>query len=146
MQKGDAMKKIKRTLSDYIDIIDLPRHVSSKRTQMTIANRAAQFAPFAAVVGHEAAICETARLTEKRKELDETEKAVVDDKLRQIESWLPEKREVKILYFEPDKTKVGGKYITKVGIVKKIDVYNLEVVFNDGNKISIEEIYSIEFK
>jgi len=145
MQKGDVMKKIMRTLVDYIDIIDMPRHISGKRPQMTITNRAAQFAPFAAVVGHEAAIHETARLTEKRKELDETEKAIVDEKLRQIESWLPDEREVEIFYFEPDKTKTGGKYVSKIGIVKKIDVYNLEVIFKDSDKIAIEEIYSVEF-
>ena len=138
------MKKIKRTVDDYKDIINLPHHVSERRPQMEITNRAAQFAPFAAVVGHDAAIKETARLTEKRKELDETEKSIIDEKLREVEAWLPEKHEVEIVYFEPDTLKKGGRYLTKIGFIKKLDEYTREILFTDGTKIEIEEIYSVE--
>jgi len=142
--KGYEMKKVKRTLDDYKDIINKPHHVSDCRPQMKTSNRAAQFAPFAAVVGHDVAIKETARLTENRKELDEMEKNIVDGKLREIEAWFPEKHEVKIIYFEPDIAKTGGRYISKAGVVKKIDKYTREVLFDDATKIDIEDIYSVE--
>ena len=138
------MKKVKRTIDDYKDIINLPHHVSDQRPRMEISNRAAQFSPFAAVVGHDVAIKETARLTEKRKELDETEKSIIDEKLREVESWLPDKHEIEIVYFEPDIVKKGGRYLSKIGSIKKIDTYTSEVLFVDGTKIEIEEIYSVE--
>lgn len=138
------MVKVKRTIEDYKDIIHLPRHVSKKRAKMSIANRAAQFAPFSAVVGHDAAIKETARYTDNRKELDEMEKVIIDEKLRLIDSWLPEKRDVKIIYFQPDTAKCGGSYVPKMGRVKKIDTNAREVIFTDKTRIAIEEIYSIE--
>jgi alpha-acetolactate decarboxylase len=144
LEEGDIMVKVKRSIEDYKDIINLPRHVSKKRGQMPISNRAAQFAPFAAVVGHDAAIEETSRYTAQKKELDEMEKGIIDENLRQIYSWLPQKREIKIVYFEKDKSKAGGCYVERIGCVKKIDSYNGEVIFFDGQKIDIEDIYSID--
>lgn len=141
--EGNSMKKVNRTIKDYEDILHLPHHVSDRRAQMAISNRAAQFSPFSAVVGHETAIKETARYTDRRKELDEMEKAIIDEKLREIDARLTEEPEVEIVYFEPDKIKSGGRYLTKVGSVKKLDVYLREVIFTDDTKIAIEEIYSI---
>ena len=138
------MVKVKKTIEEYEDIINLPHHVSNKRAKMAISDRAAQFSPFAAVVGHDAAIKETARYTDKRKELDELEKAIIDEKLREIYSWLPEEHEVEFVYFEADTLKKGGRYLSKIGSIKKIDTYNREVLFTDGARIAIEEIYSIE--
>ncbi len=135
--------KVKRELKDYEDILQLPHHVSSRRPQMPIADRAAQFSPFAAVVGHEAAVKEAARYTDQRKELDELEKAIIDDKLREIEAQLPDILQVEIVYFEPDDLKAGGQYVTKVGTVKKIDVHEREILMEDGTRITIDEIYSI---
>ena len=45
----------------YADIIDLPHHVSKRHPQMSMWNRAAQFAPFAALTGYEDAIKDTAK-------------------------------------------------------------------------------------
>jgi len=140
------MAKVKRTKEDYKDIIHLPHHVSKKRAKMPISDRAGQFSPFAAVVGHDAAIKETARYTDKRKELDEMEKSIIDEKLREIYSWLPEEREIEMIYFEEDTSKKGGSYLAKIGCVKKIDSYTREVLFTDGMKIAIEEIIGIEVK
>lgn len=128
----------------YEDIIDLPHHESNKRPKMSLADRAAQFSPFAAVVGHESAVKETARLTEQRRELDEMEKAIIDEQLRDIEAQLPHESNVKIVYFKPDALKSGGKYIVKVGKVKKLDVYLKEVQMEDGISIPIDEIFSID--
>lgn len=136
--------KAKRTIDDYKDIIDLPHHVSKTRAKMPLKDRAAQFAPFAAVVGHEAAIKETARYVDRKKELDEMEKSIIDEKLNKINSWLPEKHEIELMYFKPDNAKRGGEYVSKIGYVKKIDTYNLEVLFADGTRIEIGQIYSID--
>ena len=136
-------KNTKNEMKTYEDIIHLPHHVSSKRPQMALADRAAQFAPFAAVVGHETAVKEAARHTDQRKELDETEKAIIDNQLREIEAQLPNECDVEIVYFQPDELKSGGKYITKVGRIKKIDKYTREVQIIDGTSIAITEIYSI---
>lgn len=136
--------KAKRTIDDYKDIIDLPHHVSKTRAKMPLKDRAAQFAPFAAVVGHEAAIKETARYVDRKKELDEMEKSIIDEKLNKINSWLPEKHEIELMYFKPDNAKRGGEYVSKIGYVKKIDTYNLEVLFTDRTRIEIGQIYSID--
>ncbi len=130
-------------IKKYEDILDLPHHVSRKRPQMSLADRAAQFSPFAAVVGHEEAIKETARRTDRRKELDEMEKAIIDDQLREIEAQLPNGFDVEIEYFQPDERKAGGKYLVKVGPVKKIDHYLREVQMMDDTKIKVDEISRI---
>lgn len=130
-------------LKEYEDILHLPHHVSSRRNKMSIKDRAAQFAPFAAVVGHGNAVKEAARYTQQRKELDETEKSIIDNQLREIEAQLPNSSEVEIVYYRPDALKSGGEYITKVGVIKKFDIYEKEVLMMDGTRIPIEEIYSI---
>lgn len=132
-----------KELKDYEDILHLPHHVSKRRKKMSIKDRAAQFAPFAAVVGHGNAVKEAARYTHQRKELDETEKAIIDNQLREIESQLPNSSDVELVYFRPDVLKTGGEYITKIGRIKKFDVYEKEVLMVDGTRIPIEEIYSI---
>ncbi len=138
------MKKKKDIeLKAYEDIIHLPHHVSRTRPQMTIVDRAAQFAPFAAVVGHEHAVKEAARYTDQRKELDEMEKYIIDDQLREIEAQLPNRFDVEVVYFKPDEFKDGGKYILKVGAIKKLDIYLREVQMVDGTRIAIDEIRSI---
>lgn len=129
---------------DYDDIIYLPYHVSATRPQMAIVDRAAQFAPFAALSGHDAAIKETARQTEERIELDEYMKAALNDKLKIIAVWIKDHPEIEITYFQQDEKKDGGTYITTSGTVKKIDEYKKAVVMEDGIEIPIDEIIKIE--
>lgn len=131
-------------MGPYDDIIDLPHPTSTKHPRMPLADRAAQFSPFAALSGHEAAIRETARLTDRRVELDEDEQAVLDLKLRLIGEHILEWPEVTIIYFAPDKKKAGGSYEEAVGPVRKIDDFKRTVVLEDGQSISIDEIYEIE--
>lgn len=126
----------------YEDIINMPHHVSSKRQPMSMIDRAAQFSPFAALTGYDAAVKETARLTDKRIELDEYEKAALDAKLRiALEN---RGEEIIITYFKPDTKKDGGAYISITGKIKKIDEYKREVILVDGLKISIEDIMEIK--
>lgn len=130
--------------NSYDDIIHLPHHVSKTRPQMPILDRAAQFAPFAALSGYDTAIRETARLTDERLELDEHTKNALSDKLQIIAERIDERPEISITYFVPDEKKDGGAYITAGGTVKKIDEYERIVLMDDGMAIPIDEIISVE--
>jgi hypothetical protein len=124
----------------YEDIIHLPHHVSKKYPQMPVSDRAAQFIPFMALTGYEDAVEETARLTERKIDLDETQKNLLDDLLRSASE---SGETVAVLYFQPDKRKAGGAYSMKTGIIKKIDAYGNCVKMEDGTEIPIEDIMDI---
>jgi hypothetical protein len=128
----------------YNDIINLPHHVSATHPHMPAIDRAAQFSPFAALTGYDAAIKETARLTDERVELDEYMKDVLSDRLQIIIDQLKEHPEITITYFQPDEKKNGGDYVTVIGTVKKIDEYERIIVMNNGTWIQIDEIISID--
>lgn len=127
----------------YADIIDLPHHVSQKHPQMSMENRAAQFSPFAAVVGHDEAINETARLTEERVELSEDEIAVLDRKLQWLQEHIKEQPEITVTYFEPDEKKSGGAYVTITGFAKQIDAVENILLMRDGLHILFKDIIHI---
>lgn len=128
----------------YQDIIHLPRHISNTHAHMPVEDRAAQFAPFAALTGHHEAVKETARLTDKRMELDEYCKEVINEKLQEIRERVETKPEVSVTYFVPDIKKEGGAYVTVAGYVKKVDEYGRTLYLEDGTKILIDEIIEIE--
>ena len=127
----------------YDDILNLPHHVSASRPHMPAADRAAQFAPFAALTGYDAAVRETARQTDARLELDECEKEALNDKLRVLDEHLENAPEVTVTYFRPDDRKAGGAYVTVSGAVRKIDGYGRVVILADGGRIPIDEIAGI---
>lgn len=128
----------------YDKIINLPHHVSSTRPHMSMIDRAAQFSPFAALTGYDVAVRETARLTEQKIELDEYEKAALDQRILLLQEHLKELPEVTITHFVPDERKDGGKYVSITEAVKKIDTYEKQIVLVDKSKIPIENILSIE--
>lgn len=128
----------------YKDIINLPHHQSKRRQRMSMIDRAAQFSPFAALTGHNDAIVETARLTERKIELDEGTKSILNEKIQIISDYLSEKPTVTFTHFEPDIKKDGGAYLKTTGTIKKIDDYNKEIYLTDGTIILIEHIYEIE--
>ena len=128
----------------YEDIVDLPHHVSKKHPQPTMADRAARFTPFAAITGYEEMVLEEARVTDERIEMDESSKAALNEKLNMILEFIDEQPEVSITYFEPDKRKAGGAYVTVTGTVKRIDEYEHLVIMTDGKKINIDEIYNLQ--
>lgn len=130
--------------NNYDDIIDLPHHVSATRPQMSMMDRAAQFSPFAALTGYDAAIKETVRLTDQKIDLDDYEKEEINDKIQLITEHLGEDFEVVITYFQPDSRKAGGAYVDAVGIVKKIDEYDRVIILQDGKKIPIDDILDID--
>lgn len=98
---------------------------------------------FAALTGYNAAIAEAARLTDKRVELDEYQKVDLDEKLRIIQDQLDKQPKVTITYFQADKRKSGGAYITVTGNLKKIDRYKRMVVMRDETWIPIDDIFEI---
>lgn len=128
---------------EYDDIIHLPHHVSAVRRKMPRIDRAAQFAPFAALTGYDAAVKETARLTDVRGELDDSAKALLNEKLQIIADGIQNGICAEIIYFQPDCKKEGGAYVTAAGVVRKIDTYKKIVVMADGTVVPIGEIFEI---
>lgn len=125
----------------YDDIIDLPHPTSVKHPRMSMADRAAQFSPFAALVGHGDAIRETARFTDQKIELTEDEKAILDAKLCLL---LDTGGEAVFTYFLPDEKKDGGSYITAAGSIKKLDLLERQIILADGSIIPVEDVLEIE--
>ncbi|WP_285827801.1 YolD-like family protein [Bacteroides acidifaciens] len=128
-------------MSRYDDIINLPHHVSQTRTPMSMENRAAQFAPFAALSGHNEAINETARQTSSKIELSEGELATLT---KRLEYAIQLQSSVTVTYFQPDSHKEGGKYVTADGIIKKIDEYEGCIIFTDKLSIRLADVLSID--
>ncbi|MCM1200658.1 MAG: YolD-like family protein [Bacteroides fragilis] len=131
-------------MGKYDDIINLPHHESAKHPKMPALDRAAQFLPFAALTGYDAAVRETARLTDYRIELDEMKKEELRGSLQMLRERLAQKPEVIITYFVPDTRKEGGAYLSVRGTIKKIDEAGYRLIMDSGTVIPIEEIYEIE--
>ena len=131
-------------MCSYDTILQLPHHVSTRRHGMSRHDRAAQFAPFAALVGHEDAIRETARLTQDKAELDEDRKAALDHTLQELLRDIRQQPNVIIQYFIPDKRKDGGEYATVSGYLQKIDVFSHLLILTDGTTIPVEQIMELQ--
>ena len=128
----------------YEDIIDMPHHVSKKYPEPTMMERAARFHPFAAITGYEEMVLEAARTTETRIELDEEALSVINEKLNMLRESLDGEPRVTVTYFEPDKKKNGGAYVSVTGTVRLIDEYEQILTLGEDKKIPIREIYSID--
>ena len=128
----------------YDDMIDLPHPSSKKHPRMSIRDRAAIFSPFAALSGHGAAIVETARLTDRRMELDEDTKEELDQKQAVLMEHIEEQPEVTVTWFQPDERKEGGAYLTVTGRLKKIDEAERTLTLLDGMSILLEDVVGIE--
>ena len=131
---------------EYDDIINLPHHVSKVHPQMTMYQRAAQFAPFAALTGHDAAIRETARLTDSQIELGDENNEILNRKLAILQDLLKDMPEVTITFFQPDEKKSGGSYETYTGNLRVIDDYNQNLIMSDDKKIPLPSVLDIDSK
>ena len=131
-------------MGKYDDIIDLPHHVSATRPHMPMIDRAAQFMPFRALTGYEGAVRETARLTDEKIELTEDEKALLDMRLQELADGISSCPTITLTYFQPDKKKAGGAYVTVTGQLKKIDDYEGTLILVSGERIQIEDILEID--
>lgn len=127
----------------YDDIINLPHHVSSTRPHMPMIDRAAQFSPFAALTGHDVAVKETARITDKKIELSEDSMFFLNDQLNKIQLHIDELPKVRITYFVADKRKAGGAYVSVTGTVKKIDDVERTVIMHDKTVVPIDDVLEI---
>ena len=128
----------------YDDIIHLSHPTSKNRPRMSIHDRAAQFSPFAALSGHAAAIAETARLTDRKLELDEDTRAELDRRQAILLEHISERPEVTVTWFRPDEKKAGGAYVTTTGRLKKIDEIERVLVLTDGARIPLEDVAGLE--
>ena len=131
-------------VNKYEDIINLPHHISKKHPRMSLEDRSAQFASFAALTGYEDIINETARITNAKIELDEESKLTLNRKIQEIKKKINEKLNITITYFIPDFKKTGGRYVTINGIVKKIDEYKRILILEDKTEILISDIVEIK--
>ena len=127
----------------YDDIIHLSRPASGKRARMSNYDRAAQFSPFAALTGFEDAIEETGRLTDRKIELDEGGKELLDLQMQKVLAALETCPRVQITWFRYDERKAGGSYVTTTGCVKRIDTYTGKILLTDGQAIPLEAVYAI---
>ena len=130
-------------MSEYDDIINLPHHQSTKHKQMSNYQRAAQFAPFAALTGYDAEIDETARLTDKKLELSDEQESYLNEQIQLLIERISEKPQSQITYFVPNERKSGGEYVTVTGNVRRVDDYNREIVFTDGLTVKIDDVWNI---
>ena len=131
-------------MKDYEDIINLPHHISPTRQQMPMSDRAAQFSPFAALTGYDAAIKETGRLTDTKIELDDEELHNLNLKFQLLVEFLEDAPEVAITYFKADERKAGGAYLEATGIVKKLDDFKRRITMQNGTKIPMDDVLSID--
>ena len=130
-------------MSRYDDIINLPHHVSLTRQRMSMHDRAAQFAPFAALVGYDDAVAETARLTESRPDLDEQEQQALNARLCTLADHIQEHPDVRIKYYVPDARKSGGAIIEIFGIAKKLSESDRSLTLDDGRVIPLADLIDI---
>ena len=137
-------EKPKTVMGKYDGIIDLPHHVSPKRSPMTRVNRAAQFSPFAALTGYEDAVSETARLTDAKIELTEESRAELDRKQQKLAEMLHEHPTVTVTYFLPDSKKCGGSYQTVTAPLRGVDSVERLLRLGNGNSISLDDILDLQ--
>ncbi len=134
---------MKISKSKYDDIINMSHHISKKHPRMSLENRSAQFAPFAALTGYEDEVEETARITDKRIEITDEIKSKINMKLQIIQEKININPKVTITYFISDNKKEGGSYKTVTSNVLKIDKYNKQIILKDNKEIFISDIINI---
>lgn len=127
----------------YNDIINLPHHISTSHPQMSIADRAAQFAPFAALTGYDDEVKEKARITDEKIELSESDQELLNEKFEVLSNCISSMPSITVTYFIADKKKTGGKYVKMNNNVRKIDLYNRVLVMADGEIVPIDDIFDL---
>ncbi len=129
-------------MSNYTDIINLKRPVSN-HNHLSIESRASQFSHFAALTGYDSEVKETARITDKRIEIDDGLREMLNVKLNYLNDHIRENPNISITYFVKDSKKDGGKYLTKQGTIKRIDTVNEIIKFNDNMVIPMNDMINI---
>lgn len=129
--------------SKYSDIINLPAHTIT-HPHLSLYDRAAQFAPFAALTGFGAVINETSRLTDKKPELDAESARLLNERIKIIEENIKLKPQIEVTLFVPDSKKSGGSLQKSRGKIRRVDVFERELIFDDKTKIPMDDIMFIQ--
>ena len=132
-------------MRNYDDIINLSRPQYHDLPPMSIHDRAAQFSPFAALVGYDAAVEETERLTDSRREMEEDEINELNRQLSELNKRLSERPRIRVTYFIRDRKKEGGRYASKIGNARTIDQAENRIIFTDGESVPVKDMYSVVF-
>lgn len=127
----------------YDDMLRLPHHRSEVRAGMSAAGRAAQFAPFAALSGHEQTLQEAGRLTQPLAELDESAREALNRTLQELLA-CPDAPQVRITHFQPDHKKAGGAYVTVSGRIDRVDMHARVIRLSDGRQIDLDLLSGLE--
>jgi len=128
----------------YDDILHLPHHRSATRAHLSGLDRAAQFAPFAALTGFGSAVRETARLTDCRPEPDDSQIEALNQRLQILSEHLEDCPEINVTYFRPDAKKAGGAILTAADRIVKIDLYHREILLGKGLLIPMDALLHLE--
>lgn len=139
-----VMQTIQKEIHPYEDIILRSHHVSQTRPFMSMRDRAAQFAPFAALTGYDDQVKEAGRLTSRKIELDENEKQQLDRRFQILASYESNHPQIRVTYFLEDDKKEGGQYVTAEGELKRIDGQKQAIVFMDKTEVSMSQILTID--
>lgn len=131
-------------MNKYQDIIKIEHYEPKRHKRMSIANRAAQFAPFAALTGYNDAVNEVGRITNEQIMLSEDEREIINEKIRKIKENIKNKPTIKITYFIADLFKDGGSYVTIKEIVRRIDEGRQLIILNNKKEIKMRDIIEIE--
>ena len=131
-------------IHDYDDIINLPRHVSKTHPHMSLADRAAQFSPFAALTGYEDAIKEAGRIVDEKIELSEEEKEEINRQLNYLNEHKKENIQITITYFLKDMKKSGGSYRQITSNLKRLDEIEKIILLADNTILRIDDIRKIQ--
>ncbi|MBQ3262570.1 MAG: hypothetical protein IJH52_05290 [Oscillospiraceae bacterium] len=126
------------------DLLCCARPRTERRAPMPMKNRAAQFAPFAALTGYDDAVRETERLTDRRPEISEDRAEILDRRLRWLRDHPDEAREITVTWFVPDVQKEGGACRTRIGLAKRVDTHHKTLLLQDGECIPISEICELQ--
>ena len=140
------MRRVSENPNDphrYDDMLNMEHHVSGTHRHMSMAKRAAQFAPFAALEGYEASIIETARRSQPRIELSEGEKEELSEKVTGLQKIIRTCPLVSVTYFEEDETKSGGQYLTIEKKAVRLDLYNRQILFEDKSIVNLDDIIAM---
>ena len=132
-------------MNNYDDIKNMTRPQYPDLPPMPVHDRAAQFSPFAALVGYEDAVEETERLTDSRREMEQDEINELNARLQELSDRLQDRPKIRVTFFIRDKKKEGGSYASKVGNVRMIDRFNNVILFADGASVPVRDMYSIVF-
>lgn len=132
----------RKTEEQYADIIHLPHHVSKRHPQMSMADRAAQFSPFAALTGHDEAIAEAARITEQRPFLDTEHQQKIYISLQNAAE---QGKPITITYFIPDKRKTGGCIEDCYDCIKRLDTEQQLLILQNGTPIPVDNVLAVMY-